>query len=136
MFNYPFLLVFFVLIDQEKNYASNKISLEKLTVLVDELKSKLLENTSNLSEIGEIIRSGWELKERLSDLISTPKTKEIIEELIDNHCLGYKLLGAGGGGFVYALFSDSGDKYIANFPNRRFFIPKLDNLGVRVVSSN
>jgi D-glycero-alpha-D-manno-heptose-7-phosphate kinase len=125
-----------VLIDQEKNYASNKISLEKLTVLVDELKSKLLENTSNLSEIGEIIRSGWELKERLSDLISTPKTKEIIKELIDNRCLGYKLLGAGGGGFVYALFSDSGDKYIANFPNRRFFIPKLDNLGVRVVSSN
>ena len=125
-----------VLIDQEKNYAINKISLEHLTVLVDELKSKLLENTSNLSEIGEIIRFGWELKERLSDLISTPKTKEIIKELIDNNCLGYKLLGAGGGGFVYALFSDSGEKYITNFPNRRCFIPKLDNLGVRVVSSN
>jgi len=125
-----------VLIDQEKNYKTNEVNLHKLTFLVDELKFKLLNNNSNMLEIGNIIKSGWNLKEKFSELISTPQTKDIINELIDNNCLGYKLLGAGGGGFIYALFDDSSEKYINNFPTRRSFIPKLDNLGARIVSSN
>jgi len=125
-----------VLQDQEKNYNTNEITLINLAKLVDEFKSQLLKNTLDLKEVGQIITSGWELKEKLSNLISTPQTKEIINELLDNNCLGYKLLGAGGGGFVYALFNDLSSKLINNFQPRRSFIPELDNIGARVVSSN
>ena len=90
----------------------------------------------NLIELGKIITDGWELKEKLSNLISTAQVKEIINEVKLQNCLGYKLLGAGGGGFVYALFDDLSEKYINKFPNRRSFIPRLDNGGARVVSSN
>jgi len=125
-----------VLQDQEKNYNTNEITLINLAKLVDEFKSQLLKNTLDLKEVGQIITSGWELKEKLSNLISTPQTKEIINELLDNNCLGYKLLGAGGGGFVYALFNDLSSKLINNFQSRRSFIPELDNIGARVVSAN
>jgi D-glycero-alpha-D-manno-heptose-7-phosphate kinase len=125
-----------VLQDQEKNYNSNEVILNNLTKLVDEFKSTLLNKDGKLIEIGKIITSGWELKEKLSNLISTPQVKEIINEVKLQNCLGYKLLGAGSGGFVYVLFNDSSKKYISKFPTRRSFIPELDNLGARVVSSN
>jgi len=125
-----------VLQDQEKNYSLNKTNLIHLTKLVDEFKSILLDKDGELKDIGSIITSGWEIKESLSNLISTSQIQEIISELKVQKCLGYKLLGAGGGGFVYALFDDSSEKFMNKFPTRRSFIPKLDNLGARVVSSN
>jgi D-glycero-alpha-D-manno-heptose-7-phosphate kinase len=125
-----------VLQDQEKNYVSNGVDLIGLTELVDKFKLSLSNFDGNLIEIGKIITSGWELKEKFSNLISTPRVNEIINEVKLQNCLGYKLLGAGGGGFVYALFDDLGEKYINKFPNRRSFTPKLDNEGARIVSSN
>lgn len=125
-----------VLQDQEKNYDSNEVNLNYLTKLVDEFKSILLDKEENLIEIGRVITSGWELKEKLSKLINTPQVSSIINEVKAQNCIGYKLLGAGGGGFVYALFNHSSEKCIEKFPTRSSFIPELDNLGARVVSSN
>ena len=118
------------------NYHSKELNLINLTKLVDKFKLILSYMDENLIELGEIITDGWELKEKLSNLISTAQVKEIINEVKLQNCLGYKLLGAGGGGFVYALFDDLSEKYINKFPNRRSFIPRLDNGGARVVSSN
>jgi D-glycero-alpha-D-manno-heptose-7-phosphate kinase len=125
-----------VLQDQEKNFDKNEANLISLTKLVDDFKFNLLKKEGSLIEIGKIITSGWEIKNKFSSLITTPKISEIISELKIQNCLGYKLLGAGGGGFVYALFIDSSEKYINKFPNRRSFVPNIDNLGARVVSSN
>ena len=125
-----------VLQDQKNNYHSKELNLINLTKLVEEFKLILSYMDENLIELGKIITDGWELKEKLSNLISTAQVKEIINEVKLQNCLGYKLLGAGGGGFVYALFDDLSEKYINKFPNRRSFIPRLDNGGARVVSSN
>jgi D-glycero-alpha-D-manno-heptose-7-phosphate kinase len=125
-----------VLQDQEKNYDLNEANLISLTKLVDDFKFNLLKKEGSLIEIGKIITSGWEIKKKFSSLITTPKISDIISELKIQNCLGYKLLGAGGGGFVYALFNDASEKYIDKFPNRRSFVPNLDNLGARVLSSN
>lgn len=125
-----------VLQDQEKNYDLNEANLISLTKLVDDFKFNLLKKEGSLIEIGKIITSGWEIKKKFSSLITTPKISDIISELKIQNCLGYKLLGAGGGGFVYALFNDASEKYIYKFPNRRSFVPNLDNLGARVLSSN
>lgn len=125
-----------VLQDQEKNYNSNEANLIYLTKLVDQFKLAFLDKDSELANLGKIITSGWEVKMSLSNLISTPQIEEIISELKVQNCLGYKVLGAGGGGFVYALFDGASEKYISNFPSISSFCPKLDNLGARVLSSN
>jgi D-glycero-alpha-D-manno-heptose-7-phosphate kinase len=96
-----------VLQDQEKNYDLNEANLISLTKLVDDFKFNLLKKEGSLIEIGKIITSGWEIKKKFSSLITTPKISDIISELNIQNCLGYKLLGAGGGGFVYALFNDA-----------------------------
>ena len=96
-----------VLQDQEKNYDLNEANLISLTKLVDDFKFNLLKKEGSLIEIGKIITSGWEIKKKFSSLITTPKISDIISELKIQNCLGYKLLGAGGGGFVYALFNDA-----------------------------
>ena len=65
----------------------------------------------------------------------TPRIQEIFNELLPFNPLGYKLLGAGGGGFVLALFDST---HLANliksveFPA---FQPKLDHAGARVITS-
>jgi D-glycero-alpha-D-manno-heptose-7-phosphate kinase len=124
-----------VLSDQAKNFQSNENSLVAMTELVDQFKSTLLNSQSELIQLGGLITSGWELKQTFSSLIMTYETQDIINEILKNNCVGFKLLGAGAGGFVYALF-DQDDKKINKFsPKWRTFQPELDTLGARVVSS-
>jgi D-glycero-alpha-D-manno-heptose-7-phosphate kinase len=124
-----------VLSDQAKNFQSNENSLVAMTELVDQFKSTLLNSQSELIQLGGLITSGWELKQTFSSLIMTYETQDIINEISKNNCVGFKLLGAGAGGFVYALFPQD-DKKINKFsPKWRTFQPELDTLGARVVSS-
>ncbi len=124
-----------VLSDQAKNYTNNEDKLIKLTELVDQFKFTLLNSRTELIELGNLITSGWDLKQTFSELIMTSETQGIINEIRENNCIGFKLLGAGAGGFVYALF-DTDKKNREKFsPKWRTFQPELDTLGARVVSS-
>jgi len=125
-----------VLHDQEKNFGKNEKSLQELSALTEELKNSILDPNSNIGEWGRLITSGWNIKQTFSSLINTNETQNIIKEISKHDCLGYKLLGAGAGGFVYALFKDNNEFGNKRFYNRRFFKPEIDNLGARIVSSN
>jgi len=52
------------------------------------------------------------------------------------NCYGYKLLGAGGGGFIFAIFDDINEKKLESLNNWRTFRPALDHAGARIVSVN
>lgn len=124
-----------VLSDQARNYRDNEINLISMTKLVDEFKSTLLNSNSELSQLGSLITSGWKLKQTFSRLINTSETEDIINEILKNNCVGYKLLGAGAGGFVYALFNEKNSVSETFSSKWRTFKPELDTLGARIVSS-
>ena len=124
-----------VLSDQAKNYGDNENNLIKMTELVDQFKLTLLNSQSELVQLGNLITSGWELKKTFSKLIMTSETQDIINEILKNNCVGFKLLGAGAGGFVYALFDKDSKNRDRLSSKWRTFQPELDTLGARVVSS-
>jgi D-glycero-alpha-D-manno-heptose-7-phosphate kinase len=115
----------------EENFTNLKI----LTSQAEKFSKLLLEKKLNLEEIGSQIKDAWQVKLELSPLIITPRIQEIIDEVLPFEPYGYKLLGAGGGGFVLALINSN---QLTNLlKNVRFpaFQPKLDHAGARVITS-
>lgn len=60
---------------------------------------------ANIEEYGQLLRASWQANKRLDAGSSTPMVEHIIS-LIDDYALGYKLAGAGGGGFLYIVAKD------------------------------
>ena len=56
-------------------------------------------------EMGRLVRTTWE-QNQLIDSGTNPDGVRRITELVDDLCLGYKLPGAGGGGFLYMVAKD------------------------------
>jgi len=54
-------------------------------------------------EIGRLMDDNWELKRRLSDGVSSPTIDQWYALAKQNGALGGKLMGAGGGGFLFFL---------------------------------
>jgi len=123
-----------VLKDQRQNKESNVEGLLELARLADKFTDALLAPYLDFSQLGLLIKQGWDLKKNFSTLISTTQSEKIFSLLESNKSLGYKLLGAGGGGFVYSIFEQQGLKISPQFSDWKTFIPCLDNAGARVAS--
>jgi galactokinase/mevalonate kinase-like predicted kinase len=55
--------------------------------------------------MGELIRKTWDQNQCI-DSGTNPDSVRRITDLIDDLCLGYKLPGAGGGGYLYMVAKD------------------------------
>ena len=55
--------------------------------------------------MGELIRKTW-AQNQCIDSGTNPDSVRRITDLIDDLCLGYKLPGAGGGGYLYMVAKD------------------------------
>jgi len=56
----------------------------------------------NFDEMGRLIGLTWEQNKRLDAGTNPPEVEAIIRQVHD-YCLGYKLPGAGGGGYLYMV---------------------------------
>ena len=79
---------------------SNTASLIKMRGLVGEGIKILTDNNRNLSDFGELLHQGWEIKKSLSNSISNPEISNAYDKAVNAGAVGGKLLGAGGGGFL------------------------------------
>lgn len=59
----------------------------------------------NFEEMGRLVGKSWRLNQAL-DAGTNPPAVEAIVRQIDDYCLGYKLPGAGGGGYLYMVAKD------------------------------
>lgn len=57
----------------------------------------------DIKGIGKLLKDAWEEKQRISPLITNPKINQIIGEIRGMGAYGWKLLGAGGCGFVLSI---------------------------------
>ena len=62
--------------------------------------------TNNLELYGRMVRTTWEQNKAL-DAGTNPEVIEALCHRIDDLCYGYKLPGAGGGGFMYMVAKDA-----------------------------
>lgn len=59
----------------------------------------------NFHEMGRLVGLTWEQNKRLDNGTNPPAVEAIIAQIKD-YCLGYKLPGAGGGGYLYMVAKD------------------------------
>ena len=80
-------------------------ALERMKELTLEMKDSLL--TGNLTEFARLLNSEWETKKMLDSAISTGEVDELLQTARASGAIGGKLLGAGGGGFLF-LYCEPG----------------------------
>lgn len=59
----------------------------------------------DFNRMGRLMRATWEQNQAL-DSGTNPATVRTLTDLVDDLCLGYKLPGAGGGGYLYMVAKD------------------------------
>lgn len=84
-------------------------STEHLEIL-DQMKTHALDlhdaiQRNDFQTMGRLIRKTWTQNQRL-DTGTNPASVKAITDMIDDLCLGYKLPGAGGGGYLYMVAKD------------------------------
>lgn len=84
-------------------------STEHLEIL-DQMKTHALDlhdaiQRNDFQTMGRLIRKTWNQNQRL-DSGTNPASVKAITDMIDDLCLGYKLPGAGGGGYLYMVAKD------------------------------
>lgn len=83
-----------------KNLESSTMNLtSELMGLVPETSKALV--VADLEHLGHLLDRSWQIKKKLADGISTPEIDSAYQRLIDWGASGGKLLGAGGGGFLF-----------------------------------
>lgn len=60
---------------------------------------------NNFEEAGRLVRKTWKQNQLLDEGTNPPAVQALTRQ-IDNLCLGYKLPGAGGGGYLYMVAKD------------------------------
>ena len=115
--------------------------------LLGEMKAHALDlyeaiQRGNFDEMGRLVGKSWKQNKAL-DAGTNPAAIEAIIEKIHDYCLGYKLPGAGGGGYLYMVAKDpDASACIKNIlaayaPNNcaRFVDMSLSNKGFQVSRS-
>jgi D-glycero-alpha-D-manno-heptose-7-phosphate kinase len=123
-----------ILKDQESRSKQNYEQLLEVADLANSFRDHLLKTNLDWAEIGRIVSYGWKIKKTFSTKIVTPEVEMISKALDKIDCYGYKLLGAGGGGFMFALMENPKKAISSSLGTWRTFVPELDHLGARIVS--
>ena len=115
------------------NIEKKKNILMKIQKLVDEAYSNLI--NQDIDTFGKLLEYTWQMKKELSNKMITKKTRDLFEILDKKEILGYKMMGAGGGGFILAYFREGKrDIFINKYLKNKLFIkPEIDELGTRTI---
>ena len=82
---------------------------EQLAIL-REMKHHALEmyeaiQRNDFDAMGRMVRKTWR-QNQMIDIGTNPAEVKALTDMVDDLCLGYKLPGAGGGGFLYMVAKD------------------------------
>lgn len=93
--------------DKMKNIRTGKIEkyLNSINKITEEALSEFTKQKMNLKKIGSLMNLYWEEKKKLTRGVSNNTVNNICKIAMQNGAYGAKLLGSGGGGFVYILCS-------------------------------
>ena len=87
-----------------KNLDKKKNILMRMQKVVDEAYSNLI--NQDIDTFGKLLEYTWRMKKELSNKMITKRTLDLLAILNKKEILGYKIMGAGGGGFVLAYFKE------------------------------
>ena len=113
------------------------ITLKNINSLsIDGIKEIKKENIS-IKNIGEIMKYSFHHKQKLSKYILNKKFNDILNYLSKANSYGYKILGAGGGGFIFCILNKKQKKklydQVLNKKNLQIIDMKFEPYSTQVV---
>lgn len=115
------------ILKSHKNSFKNKFSnLLKINSICNDANKLFKGKKFSLKELGELLIESYNLKKDITQQIETNLIYKQIDH-IKNDVIGYKLLGAGGGGFILAILNGSKEKFITKHHNMKIIDFKFFN---------
>jgi len=109
----------------------NDDNLHLINALVDKFLN-CLKYKFDLNEIGKILTETWEIKKKLSNLISTSAIDKLFDKCIDSGAYGGKICGAGSGGFILCIVNPQNtENFTEKIKPNKYLKIEIDNLGSR-----
>ena len=90
----------------------------------------------NIENAGKILKKNWDHKKKLNKFILNKEILRIEEKLNFSGIYGYKLLGAGGGGYFCTISNQSSKKKLKKKFKDNYFDVKFDFKGARRINLN
>ena len=119
---------------QIKNTPKISKELKILNGMVDNSIDILNGSQSNLYRFGKILHESWNIKRKLSKLVTTNEIDSIYDTALRSGALGGKLLGAGGGGFILFFALPEFQEKIKNKLKKLLYVPfSFEKLGSHIV---
>ena len=120
-----------VLKKQSRKSKKNEHIYHEIKKLVPQFLMALKNN--NLKKCGKILKKNWDLKKKLDNSIYLKKFNFIENKLNKIGVYGYKLLGAGSGGYYCIISSQKQKIKLKKIFKKKFLDIRFDNLGAREV---
>ena len=76
---------------------------EEMNKLTERLYNESKEDEIELTTYAKYIKENWMIKKRMSKSITTKHIEQLIESCMQRGAIACKLLGAGGGGYVFVI---------------------------------
>tara|TARA_B100000989_G_scaffold292554_1_gene268650 strand:+ start:812 stop:1795 length:984 start_codon:yes stop_codon:yes gene_type:complete len=106
----------------------------QLNDLTFRAKREIESKNFSLSNFGKLISEHWEIKKKLSSMVTNRNIDQIYKTGMDNGAYGGKLLGAGNGGFVLFICSQNSKNKIKKKLKNYLNIPiKFETEGSKIV---
>jgi len=92
-----------VLSDQKSSFSSNEKKLLEIKGLAAEFYDLISQPKIRLEKLGQLLHQNWLSKKMLSEKVSNNLIDNYYEEALKSGAYGGKILGAGGGGFLFLI---------------------------------
>lgn len=92
-----------ILSDQKSTFGTNEKNLLEIKDLAVDFYNIVNESVIRLDKLGELLHQSWLSKKALSQKVSNSLIDNYYQRAMQNGALGGKILGAGGGGFLFLI---------------------------------
>jgi len=121
-----------ILTEQNNRAAENEQLLDELAGLVPALESRF--RSGDVDSFGEFLRINWDLKKKLAPGITRPEIEEMTRVADASGARGFKIAGAGGGGFLLSYVTRNDQDHFRKGMSSYQELPfMLDPFGSRIL---
>lgn len=107
--------------------------LRAMQAMVDEAMG-ILSGSGDLMEFGRLLEESWKLKRGLTARISSPRIDAMYDAARAAGCVGGKLLGAGGGGFLLLFVRPEGQEQVRAALRGLLEVPfRFESVGAQII---
>jgi D-glycero-alpha-D-manno-heptose-7-phosphate kinase len=106
-----------------------------LREMAEDCRNQLLAGTDDFARVGALLNAGWRIKRGLAAGISNEGIDDRYQRALSAGALGGKILGAGGGGFLYLLVAPDRQDRVRSALADMVDVPiSYDPRGARILS--